>query len=106
METLSSIVLPGGSTQIVPNYTHIPLLAAFSSNHDNLVECDGVGYDQTLVNDLGQSVFLSAMTVEMSRFTKQYERNAVDITNELIQVTDPNNNHSGNGSALPTTPEG
>ena len=40
-------------------------------------------YQSDLCNDMGHSLFLSRVTVEMSKYTKQYEREAMDITAEL-----------------------
>jgi G3E family GTPase len=50
-------------------------------------------FDTEHLTHTGKSFFLSKVTVEMSPYTKQYERNAVDVTSELTTV---NNSSTGN----------
>eukprot|EP00977_Amphora_coffeiformis_P005843 scaffold1225_cov164-Amphora_coffeaeformis.AAC.19 len=43
-------------------------------------------YNESFISSLGKSLFLSVVTVEMNRHTKQYERNSVDVTEDLSDV--------------------
>jgi G3E family GTPase len=43
-------------------------------------------YRSDYCNDLGKTLFMSHMKVEMNRFTKQYERDCIDITSDLMLV--------------------
>jgi len=57
------------------------LLAAFQDKiHKGVV----TEYDPDFCNSMGKSLFLSRMTVEMNRHTKQYERNCEDTTSNLM----------------------
>jgi G3E family GTPase len=55
------------------------------------IECTNpTDFDPDYVNALGESLFLSEVTVSMNRYTKQYERNSVDITSGLTAVAKSN----------------
>ncbi len=43
-------------------------------------------YDPHYCNEMGKSLFLSKITVEMNAFTKQYERNCEEITSDLLHI--------------------
>jgi len=43
-------------------------------------------YRPDCCNDLGKTLFMSHVKVEMNRFTKQYERDCIDITSDLMLV--------------------
>jgi len=71
---------PNGSTQIYP-VDQYWLLASFQENFSKDID---ISYNPDFCNLMGRSLFLSRLTVEMNRRTKQYERNCEDITSNLI----------------------
>jgi len=47
------------------------------------------GYSPDYCNDLGKTLFMSQLKVEMNRSSKQYERHCIDITSDLMLVSLP-----------------
>jgi G3E family GTPase len=72
---------PLGTEKVIHKSTPSLLLASFTEQ----VVTDAPTYDPEYCNDMGKSLFLSSVTVEMSKYTKQYERDANDITADLFQ---------------------
>ena len=64
------------------------------------IDQPAAAYDPDYCNDIGKSLFLSTMTVEMNRHSKQYERNCEDITPKLseiiVKATSDNSNTNSN----------
>lgn len=61
-----------------------------------------LGYDSSIIDSQGMSLFLSSITCEMSPLTKQYERKGTDITGELLKEPEPDVLPE-NSTADPTT---
>lgn len=63
-------VFCNGTTQILQDKNILSLFGGAASN--------ATIYDPDLYNNMGESLFMSLVTVEMSRHTKQYEQNSED----------------------------
>jgi G3E family GTPase len=74
---------PDGTTHVVPNDQSQPLLLNIFGNKEEKPQSP-LKYDPDYCNDVGKSLFLSKVTVEMSAYTKQYERNCEEITASLL----------------------
>jgi len=80
-------VFPNGMTNIVPRGAHkqgLSLLLSILSKKG----CDDVmpAYNPDYCDSTGKSVHLSTLTVEMNKYSKQYERTTEDITADLLKV--------------------
>ncbi|KAL7576709.1 hypothetical protein ACA910_005633 [Epithemia clementina (nom. ined.)] len=81
LEVLRS-AYPCGSTRIVPSDTKFVSILSNNTQGD-------FGYDSSYQNELGQSLYLSEISVEMNPMTKQYERRIQNITTDLLKVEPP-----------------
>lgn len=84
---------PIGATMVVkePNKKHHFWQEAAMRENQTVNAKDLVDppYDPDYFNQVGKSLFMSLMTVEMNRHTKQYERNCQDITARLTEIVLP-----------------
>jgi len=98
VETMNSRVdilrgfFPSGTTEIAGEEQTDNYLLGFAPVSENSgngehPECKH-GYDADYRSTLGQSLFATQITVEMNRYTKQYERNCEDITKSLTDMID------------------
>jgi G3E family GTPase/ADP-ribose pyrophosphatase YjhB (NUDIX family) len=82
---------PEGTTLVVCKETENLLLRLFGNQESSSPD---LCYDPDYCNDLGKSLFLSKLTVEMNPHTKQYERNCEEITSDLLVVQIPKASNS------------
>lgn len=80
---------PQGSNQIQAGYIRPGLaISSFLGRNSSGKSEEGPFYNPEYFCEMGKSLFFSSLKVEMSKYTKQYERSAQDITAELSQVGD------------------
>jgi G3E family GTPase len=89
-------LFPKGSTMIVDKQvaTSSSLLTAslipdsiLTQQQQQQGESAIIPYDSEYCNTEGKMLFLSTLTAEMSQYTKQYERKAEDVTDQLLHQT-------------------
>ena len=90
--------LPAGTTLVVPKDGNgeQPVLLTVFGKKKNMEEKKPlpVKYDPDYCNGMGKSLFFSKVTVEMSPYTKQYERNCEEATADLLAIVkSPMTNH-------------
>ena len=65
----------------------VAVLSNSNSNSNSMEDVSSVPlYDPEYYSTLGKSLFLSKVTVEMSPYTKQYERHVEEITSDLVVI--------------------
>jgi ADP-ribose pyrophosphatase YjhB (NUDIX family) len=76
-------VFPDGATSVIPPQGdgHGVFLSVFGDG-----SAGDLAYDPDRFDDMGRSLFLSTLRVEMNSHTKQYERKCEDVTGELLKV--------------------
>ena len=75
-------VFPYGTTDVIPAQEHGVFFAAFGNTGTNP---EGVlEYDPDFYNTMGKSLFMSKLTVEMNKHSKQYETLVRDVTETLL----------------------
>ena len=62
---------------------YFPLIGMSNPDISGSIVAD---FDPERMDDMGKSLFVSQVTVEMNRYTKQYERNCEDITDEISAI--------------------
>lgn len=91
-EDMLRYAFPRGSShvvnEVVDNNNMFPTLFGSGSSSTGVPKDDSPRYvyDPHYCNDMGKSLFLSKITVEMSSITKQYERHCEEITADLMRV--------------------
>lgn len=80
-------VFPEGATNVIPGGARKDglslLLTIFSKkNLDSAIP----DYNPDYCDSFGRSLYLSTLTVEMNKYSKQYERTTEDITADLLKV--------------------
>eukprot|EP00580_Thalassiosira_gravida_P019206 CAMPEP_0201658390 /NCGR_PEP_ID=MMETSP0494-20130426/1280_1 /ASSEMBLY_ACC=CAM_ASM_000839 /TAXON_ID=420259 /ORGANISM="Thalassiosira gravida, Strain GMp14c1" /LENGTH=1004 /DNA_ID=CAMNT_0048135371 /DNA_START=191 /DNA_END=3205 /DNA_ORIENTATION=- len=84
-------VFSEGTTHVMTDGNNLLSLAAEGGNHCESSCCpaeEEAAYDSDLCNEMGKSLFLSKLTIEMSRITKQYEQLTEEITSDLLKVVE------------------
>lgn len=81
---------PAGFVKVVPcepamTCTSHLLTVALSTSQES-EQKDIAAYDPDYCNYMGECLFLSNVTVEMSPYTKQYERHSEEITANLLEI--------------------
>eukprot|EP00797_Seminavis_robusta_P036280 Sro91_g047870.2 (979) ;mRNA; f:106766-109702 len=82
---------PDGTTQVISSQDQPDdlLVSLFLGNPQQSTQEQLSCYNPDYCNEMGKSLFLSKVTVEMDRHSKQYERNCQEITADLLVVQRP-----------------
>eukprot|EP00584_Thalassiosira_punctigera_P024831 CAMPEP_0172555256 /NCGR_PEP_ID=MMETSP1067-20121228/58321_1 /TAXON_ID=265564 ORGANISM="Thalassiosira punctigera, Strain Tpunct2005C2" /NCGR_SAMPLE_ID=MMETSP1067 /ASSEMBLY_ACC=CAM_ASM_000444 /LENGTH=963 /DNA_ID=CAMNT_0013343771 /DNA_START=275 /DNA_END=3163 /DNA_ORIENTATION=- len=81
-------VFPEGTTNMLPGGN---VVSFFDATEGYAAAESNLGYDPDYCDEMGKSLFLSRLTVEMNRRTKQYERRSEDVTSDLMTVVERKN---------------
>ena len=86
-------VFPNGTTNVIPGRALKEglslLLSMFSKKN---LENAAPEYNPEYCDAFGRSLYLSTLTIEMNKYSKQYERTTEDITADLLNVEHLSNN--------------
>ena len=87
-------VFPNGATNVIPrgadNQGLSLILSIFSKkNFGNGIPT----YNPEYCDSIGRMLYLSTLTVEMNKYSKQYESTTEDITDDLLKVEHVSNNN-------------
>jgi len=88
-------VLPEGMTQVLPN---INISSLFGTSVSTTTDT----YNEEYFNEMGKSLYLSKIRIEMNKHSKQYEQLAEDITSDLLIVIQPKEKKDDNKLDLST----
>lgn len=83
-------VFPNGATNVIPRGADkegLSLLLSIFSKND-----DVPAYNPEYCDSIGRMLYLSTLTVEMNKYSKQYECTTEDITGDLLKVEHLSNN--------------
>jgi len=83
-----------GTTHVLPDGNLLSLFGTNSCASSGKPAESELAYDSDYCNDMGKSLFLSTLTVEMSRRTKQYEQLSEEITSDLLKFVEQPNDDS------------
>ena len=91
-------VLPEGMTQVLPS---INISSLFGTSVSATSESTDT-YNEEYFNEMGKSLYLSKIRIEMNKHSKQYEQLAEDITSDLLIVIQPKEKKDDNKLDLST----
>ncbi len=93
-------VFPNGGTYIIPQGAHeqgLSLLLSIFRKKDLDLD-DALEYNPEYCDSIGRSLYLSTLTVEMNKYSKQYERTTEDITADLFELKMMDHTSKTNGT--------